>query len=84
MLSPAATLTRMRLSSLNLSRIIPATIGKRREQRTVSNRLHLFRASLRHTLVRLFQMLEHLPREEEYDLAAAHVRGVAQTEGIPL
>ena len=29
-------------------------------------------------------MLEHLPNETEYDLAAAHVRGIAQSEGIPL
>lgn len=29
-------------------------------------------------------MLEHLPDEIEYDLAAAHVRGLAQSEGIPL
>lgn len=29
-------------------------------------------------------MLEHLPNEAEYDLAAAHVRGVAQSEGIAL
>ncbi len=29
-------------------------------------------------------MLEHLPDETEYDLAAAHVRGLAQSEGIPL
>lgn len=29
-------------------------------------------------------MLEHLPNEAEYQLAAAHVRGVAQAEGIPL
>jgi sugar phosphate isomerase/epimerase len=29
-------------------------------------------------------MLEHLPNETEYDLAAAHVRAVAQKEGILL
>lgn len=29
-------------------------------------------------------MLEHLPNEAEYDLAAAHVRAVAQSEGILL
>ena len=29
-------------------------------------------------------MLEHLPNEAEYELAAAHVRAVAQTEGILL
>lgn len=29
-------------------------------------------------------MLEHLPNESEYDLAAAHVRAVAQEEGILL
>lgn len=29
-------------------------------------------------------MLEHLPGEEEYDLAATHVRCIAQTEGIQL
>ena len=29
-------------------------------------------------------MLEHLPNETEYDLAAAHVRAVAQEEGILL
>jgi len=29
-------------------------------------------------------MLEHLPNQAEYELAAAHVRGVAQAEGIPL
>jgi sugar phosphate isomerase/epimerase len=29
-------------------------------------------------------MLEHLPAESEYDLAAAHLRGVAQTEGLSL
>lgn len=29
-------------------------------------------------------MLEHLPNETEYDLAAAHVRAVAKVEGIAL
>ncbi len=29
-------------------------------------------------------MLEHLPSEEEYDLAAAHVRSVAETVGVEL
>ena len=29
-------------------------------------------------------MLEHLPNESEYDLAAAHIRAVAQQEGISL
>ena len=29
-------------------------------------------------------MLEHLPNENEYDLAAAHIRAVAQQEGISL
>lgn len=29
-------------------------------------------------------MLEHLPNETEYDLAAAHVRAVAKEEGIAL
>ena len=29
-------------------------------------------------------MLEHLPNEAEYDLAAAHVRGVARQEGLSL
>jgi sugar phosphate isomerase/epimerase len=29
-------------------------------------------------------MLEHLPNESEYDLAAAHMRAVAQSEGIDL
>lgn len=29
-------------------------------------------------------MLEHLPNETEYDLAAAHVRAVAKTEGMTL
>jgi hypothetical protein len=29
-------------------------------------------------------MLEHLPNEEEYRLAAHHIRAVAREEGVPL
>lgn len=46
--------------------------------------LHTLLRELNHLDPTLPIMLEHLPNEAEYDLAAAHVRAVAQTEGIHL
>lgn len=46
--------------------------------------LHTLLRELNHLEPTLPIMLEHLPNETEYDLAAAHVRAVAQEEGILL